>query len=215
MGWKVKIISYLVLVLTLGISQLHAAEETEESKLLAVQKIELNGRPMLMVGMGLTQLMNDDYYIGAFYIDEAAQFTDADDLAYIDAPRRMEFRFASNRTVSASGFARKVLEGIKINNANANIKEESEALGRFRKFFRGSFKKGDIVCFDYYSNSARVVVKKNGRSIGEIDRAKDLYQLLVKVWVGERPPSSRFRDGISGKNENEYAIELLKRYVNL
>ena len=191
------------------------AEETEQEKMLAAQKLRLDGSDLQMIGMGLTQLMNDDYYIGAFYIDVAAEFIEPGDLAYIDAARRMEFRFASERKISASGFSRKIAELIRINNAAANVKSESQGLGRLLKMFKGSYQKGDIICIDYLRGSAQVQVRYNGRLMGQIDGARDLYQLLVKTWVGDRPPSSRFKEGIAGKNENEYAVSLLRRYVNL
>ncbi len=210
-----KLIKYIAWGLLIFGCQLSHAEETEADKLRAVQKINLGGRPLIMVGMGLTQLMNDDYYIGAFYIDEAAQYSAAEDLADFDANRRMEFRFASERKVSARGFARKIAEGIRINNASANVKSENDKLRRLFKLFAGSYKKGDIICLEYYANSGSTKVRQNGRIIGEIERSRDLYRLLVKTWVGERPPSSLFREGISGKNENTYAIALLKRFIAL
>ncbi len=191
------------------------AEETEQEKMLAAQKLRLDGSDLEMIGMGLTQLMNDDYYIGAFYIDVAAEFIEPGDLAYIDAARRMEFRFASERKISARGFSRKVAELIRINNAAANVKSESAGLGRLLKMFKGSYKKGDIICIDYLRGNAQVQVRHNGRLLGQIDGARDLYQLLVKTWVGDRPPSSRFKAGIAGKNDAEYAVSLLRRYVNL
>lgn len=206
---------YFILVFCFSTGVAVAAEQTEQEKMLAAQKLRFDGSDLEMIGMGLTQLMNDDYYIGAFYIDVAAEFIEANDLAYIDAARRMEYRFASDRKISARGFSRKIAEGIKINNSAANVKAESENLRRLLGFFKGSYKKGDIVCLDYMRGTAKVQVRKNGRLLGEIEGARDLYQLVVKTWVGDRPPSSRFKSGISGGNEDAYAVSLLRRYVNL
>lgn len=191
-----------------------SAEQTEEEKLLAVQKIQILERPLLMVGMGLTQLMSDDYYIGAFYIDEAAQYLSGEDLIYIEAPRVMEFRFASERKISGRGFGRKIAEGIRINNASENVDAEKENLQRFIRFFKGSYKKGDIIRFDYHKRFGTRVTF-NGRKLGDIRDSRDLYRLLVRIWVGDRPPSSKFKLGIIGRNEDQYAITLLKRFVSL
>ncbi|MCW8876665.1 MAG: chalcone isomerase family protein [Kangiellaceae bacterium] len=211
----VKKIWYVTLLVVFGAINLAKAEESEADKIIAAQNVKLGDRPLKMVGMGLTQLMNDDYYIGAFYVDDAAQYDSAEDLAYLKAPRRMEFRFASERKVSGRGFGRKLAEGIKINNEAEYIKAEGENLRRFIGMFRGTYKKGDIVTVDYYKADSRTRISLNGRQLGVIDRSSDLYRMLVNVWVGGRPPSSKFRDGIMGQNENEYAIQLLRRFVSL
>ena len=158
-------------------------------------------------------MMEKDYYLGAFYADEAAQYNDAEDLVYLDAPRRMEFRFASDK-VSARGFARNLAQGIRINNSKANVDAEKDNLRRFISSFRGSYKKGDFVRFDYHSNSEMRLIY-NGRLIATFDRARDLYRLFLRVWVGDRPPSSKFKKGIIGRHETENAIALQKQFVSL
>ncbi len=193
----------------------HVMAETEQEKMLAVQKVTLAGNELGMIGMGLTQLMSDDYYIGAFYIDETANVISAEDLADYNADRRMVYRFASDRKISARGFSRKIAQSIRINSSAANVKEESVALKRLLSLFKGSYKKGDVICIDYLRGSNKVQVRLNNRLLGEVERARELYQLIVKTWVGERPPSSQFKNGISGNNEGTYAVSLLKRYVNL
>jgi hypothetical protein len=190
------------------------ADLTESEKLIAVQKVTIVDRPLIMRGMGLTQMLNDDYYIGAFYLDDAATFATGDDLVFIDAPRRMEFRFASEHNVSARGFGRKIAEGIRINNEKIHIEAEKAKLAKLMSLFKGTYKKGDIVRFDYHS-SFGTRISLNGRTLGTIKRSRDFYRLLVKLWVGERPPSSLFKQGIIGKNEDDYSINLLKRFVSL
>jgi len=214
LGYEVKLFNIVFLVVSLLSTSVAIAEKSEEEKLLEVQKSQILDRPVLMVGMGLTQLMSDDYYIGAFYIDQAAQYSGGEDLVYIEAPRRMEFRFASNRKISGRGFGRKIAEGIRINNAKTNVDDENRNLQRFIKFFKGNYKKGDVIQFDYH-DSFGTRVNLNGRRLGEINNSADLYRLLVRIWVGDRPPSSQFKKGITGNNEAEYAIELLRKFVSL
>lgn len=208
---------FILILMVISLPVLSAeqtAEQIEQDKIRAVQKIQILDRPLLMRGMGLTQLMSDDYYIGAFYLDELAVFDDGDDFVYIEVPRRMEFRFASERKISGRGFGRNLAERIRINNTPGNIKAEKANLQKFIRLFRGSYKKGDVISFDYHRDfGTRVYL--NSRRLGEIKNSRDLYRLLVKMWVGDRPPSSTFKKGIIGRNDGDYAIELLKRYVSL
>ncbi|TQV76980.1 hypothetical protein FLL45_03235 [Aliikangiella marina] len=207
-----KVLLTAILVMTTG--TLIAAEPTEEEKLLAVQRIDIIDKPALMIGMGLTQRMSDDYYIAALYLEENVQFDGTDVFLYEPVVRRMEFRIASTSSVSARSFARKLAEGIRINNARDDISLQKAQVARLMRFFRGTYKKGDVLRFDYH-NSFGTRVSLNDRVLGEIPRSNDMYKLLIKVWVGERPPSSRFKEGIMGKNEPEYAVNLLKKFVAL
>ncbi|TQV82960.1 chalcone isomerase family protein [Aliikangiella coralliicola] len=211
-----KLFKFIIVVLSFGIFSGVEAEETVADKILAISKVELKGaeRSLLLVGVGLTQMMEKDYYLGAFYVDEAAQYDDAEDLVYIDAPRRMEFRFASESKVSARGFGRNLAQGIRINNSKANIDAEKEKLQQFVRLFRGSYKKGDIVRFDY-QNRSEISITYNGRVIGTFEQARDLYRLLLRMWVGERPPSQSFKQGIIGQHETKEAIKLQTQFVSL
>lgn len=207
-----KLLLASILIASSGL--LFAAEQTEEEKLLAVQRVDIIDKPALMIGMGLTQRMSDDYYIAALYLEENVQFDGSDVFLYEPVVRRMEFRIASTSSVSARSFARKLAEGIRINNNRDDISKQKAQLARLMKYFRGTYKRGDIIKFDYH-NSFGTRISLNSRVLGEIPRSNDLYKLLVKVWVGERPPSSRFKEGIMGKNEPEYAVSLLKKFVAL
>ena len=205
---------FIIFVLISSPLAAFAAEQTEEEKLLAVQRIDIIDKSALMIGMGLTQLMSDDYYIGAFYLDEAVQYDGSDEFMFVEVARCMEFRMASTSNISARSFARKLAESIRINNERDEVSAHSSKLGRFIRMFRGTYKKGDVLRFYYHQNfGTRITL--NDRVLGEIENSAELYKLLIKVWVGERPPSSKFKEGIMGNNDGNYAVTLLKKFVAL
>lgn len=188
------------------------ADQSENDQLLAVQKVQILDVSLLMVGMGLTQTMNDDYYIGAFYMDDTAGSVSEEDLAYLDRARRMEFRFISDYARSGRSFSRSIAESISINNSRDEISEAKPKLQTFLRLFKGSYKKGDVLRFDYHPSFGTKIIL-NDSSLGEIKDSQELYSLLVNIWVGERPPSSSFKVGIIGENDGDYAVKLLKRFV--
>ena len=210
-----KLIKWCLILLVFGGLPFSEAEElTPDQQLLAVQKIEIIDKPALMIGMGLTQLMSDDYYIGALYLDEVVQYDGSDEFLFVEVARRMEFRIASNSSVSARSFARKIAEAIRINNDRDEVSKQKAEIGRLMKMFKGTYHKGDIIRFDYHSNFGTRVIH-NGQILGEIPRSNELYKLLLKIWVGERPPSSKFKEGILGNNDGDYAISLLRKFIAL
>ncbi|WP_444998241.1 chalcone isomerase family protein [Aliikangiella sp. IMCC44359] len=209
-----KYLKLFLLVLCVLNFSCFAQEQSENERMLAVQKISIIDRPAQMVGIGLTQLLNDDYYVGAFYLDENVQYDGTADFFFVEAARRMEFRFASSKSISARSFKRKLAENVRINNTRDAINAQKSQIARFMRFFKGTYKKGDVLSFDYHHTfGTRVIL--NGKTIGEVELSHGLYNLLVNIWVGERPPSSAFKLGIVGKNDIDYQIELQRKFISL
>jgi len=168
-------------------------------------------RPLIPTGYGLTKLLKEDFYLGQLSIDTAAVYRTSDDLVFIDAPRRMEFKFVTDRKISGRTFGRQLAESMKINNTADALKNSLPKIKKFMKFFKRSIKKGDVVRFDYHKDfGTRVYL--NERMLGEIAYSLDFYRCLLNIWLGDRPPSAKFKLGLLGQNGDEYAIELQRRY---
>lgn len=184
----------------------------------AEQQAKILDRPLIPTGLGITMQHGKEYYIGQFSIDNAAIYRTAEDLIYIDAARRMEFKFLSERRTSGRTFARQLVEGMKINNEKVALKANLANIKLFKSFFKKSFKKGDLLRIDYHTDfGTRVFL--NNRRLGEISgdssTKKEFFRLIINIWLGERPPSKKFRDGLLGQNDDAYAITLQKRFNEL
>ncbi len=190
-----------------------SSNEVSHADLMAAHKYTIGDRRLGMIGMGVTRLVNDDYYIGALYVDEQARFTNEEELMVMNVARSMKFRFVSDRKVSARGFGRKIAEAIRVNNSSKDIKAQKSMITKLLPLFKGSYKRGDEVRFDYHSdNSTRVFV--NDEKLTQFRNSNKLFLLLLNTWIGKTPPSEKFKQGILGKNESEYDVELLKRFVS-
>jgi len=191
----------------LGIS-VNAAEPIAQN---TIKVSKILDRPLIPTGYGLTKLLKEDFYLGRLSIDTAAVYRSSEDLVFIDAARRMEFKFVTDKKISGRTFGRTLAEGMKINNTTEALRNSMTNIKRFMKFFNRSIKKGDVVRFDYHKNfGTRVYLNK--RMLGEIPYSLDFYRCLLNIWLGDRPPSAKFKLGVLGQNGDEYAIELQQRY---
>lgn len=189
--------------------------QAEESAQLGVIKEQsILDRPLMPTGYGLTQLLKKDYYLARLSIDKAAIYGGPEDLAIIDAARRMEFKFVADRKISGRTFARKIAEGMKINNQSDELKANMTQVKRFMTFFKRSIKKGDVIRFDYHRDfGTRVYL--NDRMLGEIPYSLQFYSFLVNIWLGDRPPTARFKSGLLGQNGDDYAVQMQQRYESM
>ena len=68
--------------------------------------------------------------------------------------------------------------------------------------------------FDYHTQfGTRVYLNK--RLLGEIPESREFYRFVHNTWLGDRPPSAKFKLGILGQNGDEYAIRLQQRYESM
>jgi len=186
-----------------------AAEAVSIPKVSKIKGIEL-----IPTGYGLTKTHNKDYYLGRFSIDRSAIYRTPEDLIFIDATRRMEFKFVMDKNISGRTFARKMAEAMKINNEASALKDNMESIKLFKSFFKRVIKKGDVMRFDYHSDfGTRVYL--NNRLLGEVSDSREFYRFVLSTWLGDRPPSAKFKFGILGQNGDEYAIKLQQQYESL
>ncbi|MGB0496399.1 MAG: chalcone isomerase family protein, partial [Kangiellaceae bacterium] len=175
-------------------------------------KAKILERTLIPTGYGLTKFLNKDFYLARFSIDESADYINADDLIYLDAARRMEFKFVSDK-ISSKTFWRRLSQGMKINNDRDALKDNLVFVKQLKTFFRRVIKKGDVIRFDYHRDFGTRVYH-NKRFLGEISDSREFYRFIVNVWFGNRPPSNRFKEGLLGRNGDDYAINMQHRFEN-
>jgi len=211
-----KIITIVIaLVGVLKVDTALAVDQAAVQVALKERPIEkILGRPLIPTGYGEAKFLNKDFYLGCFLIDSAAVYRTPEDLLFIDAARRMEFKFLSEKKISGRSFAQRLLQSIKINNDPDALRANIGNLKLFRGFFKRSISKGDILRFDYHQRfGTRVYLNK--RLLGEIADSNEFYRFILNTWLGDRPPSAKFKRGLLGQNGDEYAIQLQKRFDSL
>lgn len=153
---------------------------------------EVGGQELVLNGLGLREKAWIDVYVGALYLTEA---TDQAEAAINAAgPSRMVMHFV--RDVPAD----KIVDGWKEGFANNNEKAVVDALaGRletFYGFFSNEIREGEAVVLDYVPGEG-THVSIAGEPKGTIE-GEDFARALRAVWLGPKPPSRDFREGLLG-----------------
>lgn len=133
-------------------------------------------------------------YIGLLYVGDKSVKADA--IAAADIPRRMEFHLLSNR-VTARRFVNVIEEGLALNTTGDEMETIEPRVQELFRLFNYKFEKGTIGWIEWVpaEQVSRVVINNEVR--GSVP-GKDLSDALLRIWVGDRPVSDRFKQGVLG-----------------
>ncbi len=192
---------FLHALLLIGIMSTHSASAQQP----ADEDLSLSGLAIL------AQLRND-IYIAAVYTT-AGQGT-AQLLLESDQRKRMELRVLTDRW-SARSFASHWNQALPINNSEQQLAKFEREVRQFTSAVRGKLVPGDKVTIDYNAN---IHTQLSVDGVPLLTVTKDplqFFQLLLRCWIGPRPPSSEFKNNILNLPGGAEANGLLARYEAL
>jgi len=132
-----------------------------------------------------------DTYVGLLYMENPA--SNAQQL--IDDPgyKRIVYHILVDR-VSGRRIAKAMYEALQLNVSREQAVQLEDRLNTLVKMFDSKMERGDQGYVDYVPGvGSRVVIK--GETKGILP-GKDLYDALLKIWIGEYPVSRRFKQDI-------------------
>jgi protein TonB len=154
--------------------------------------------------------LRNEYYMGALYQEYTS--ADADTLLNADSIQRMQLRITIDRW-SPRRFARQWNQLILINNEQATINTFANQILAFIDMPKEELIAGDIINIDrdpelgtsVYLNDSKVLHVANN----------DFFTLLLSTWIGQRPPSSDFKNNLLTLTSDSANTEQLKRFQRL
>jgi protein TonB len=156
-----------------------------------------------------TQLRNE-YYIGALYVEQLT--ADADTLLNADSFRRMQLRITIDRW-SPRRFARQWNQLILINNEQSTINKFANQILAFIDMPRDELIAGDIITIDRDPELGTSVYLNDSKVMKVSDN--DFFTLLLSTWIGQRPPSTDFKNNLLTLATDPANTEQLKQFQRI
>ena len=132
-------------------------------------------------------------YIGALYLQNPS--SSVVEILTDESHQRMSFTLLFEK-MSARRIANSFSEAIQINTSDSEQSELMEELDLFMSMLDGSLNQGEAGIIEYIpgiGTQFTVAGEKKGVVPG-----KRIFNALLKVWIGETPPSQQFKDDILG-----------------
>jgi len=154
-------------------------------------KATVGDQTLQLNGMGLRKKLWIKVYVAGLYLTSPSH--DAAAVLAEPGPKKMVMHFLTNKATK-SKMDDAWLEGFKENNPSEWGALEAR-VQRFMGFF-GDMKDGDVVEMTFVPGEGTTVAI-NGQSKGTIE-GDDFAPALLKVWIGDEPPTEDLKSGVLG-----------------
>jgi len=156
-----------------------------------VDQVTVGDTTLELNGMGLRKKLWVEVYVAGLYLESPT--SNAAEIVSSTGPKRVVMHFLTNRATKKKMDAA-WFEGFEGNSPDAYGKLE-ERVKKFAGFF-GDMKDGDVVEIDL-TPEVGTSVSVNGKSVGIIE-GDDFATALLKVWLGDHPPTQDLKAGLLG-----------------
>jgi hypothetical protein len=153
--------------------------------------VDVAGTKLVLNGLGLRKKAIFKVYVGALYLP--AKSSDPAAILALEAPKRMEMHFV--RSVGREKIADGWREGF-ANNSGAKLAELQQRLDEFAAKWP-DMKDGDAAVMTY-TGGGLLTLEIAGKEVG-VFRGKDFADAVLACWLGPKPPSEDFKNGLLGK----------------
>lgn len=158
-------------------------------------------------GLAAFEQLRKEYYIGGLYLETLSQ--DTGSVINISGKKRMELRITIGKW-SPRRFASQWNQAILINNDQESLEEFADEILAFTDLPKDDLVTGDKITIDRNSDSGTTIYLNGVKAVSSKSGA--FFDLLLNVWIGQRPPSSDFKNEILTLPTDQAGTELLIRY---
>jgi len=154
-------------------------------------EVSVGDATLTLNGMGLRKKLWVKVYVAGLYLETPT--ASASDAVAATGPKRVVMHFLTNKATKKKMDAAWV-EGFEANSPS-NYAALKERVEKFADFFP-DMKDGDVIELTM-TPGAGTSVTLNGEEKGVID-GDDFAEALLKVWLGDHPPSDDLKVGLLG-----------------
>lgn len=139
-----------------------------------------------------------DTYIGKLYVENPT--TDEEAIIEADEYKRMVFRVVMKR-ISGRRIAKAMYDALQMNITQEESVRLEKRLQLLVELFDKSLKEGEEGYIEWVpGEGSRIVIHDDVKGIIP---GKDLNDAILRIWVGDNPVGSRFKDQILGIEEHQ------------
>jgi TonB family protein len=192
-------LSALLLVVLSGVSGIAKAAE----------QVNVKGSNLQLNGIAIHSELRQEWFLNGLYLSNKSD--DPEQILNSPMIKRMQIKVLADE-LPGRRLKRFWIERIKNNNEAALVLENAKGVRDLADALGQDLKAGDTINIDYVPGEG-TVVQINGAVVNTVDEA--VFPLMLNTWVGERPPSSEFKDAILGNQSAVNYSDLLAKFSTI
>jgi TonB family protein len=162
-----------------------------------------SGSDLSLNGSTIYEDLGKQQFVAALFVDTIN--SNANSLQLQQSPKRMEVRLLNN--YSKRRWLNLWMQSISINNDRDSFSGSAQEVIDIMQAPKSAPKKGDIIEY-LFDPKEGTSVRFNGTELIS-NYPADVFNVLLRTWIGPIPPSTAFKDELLGNSINFQAQELL------
>ncbi len=165
---------------------------------------------LILNGIASFEALKTEYFLGALYLEQPTH--NSLDILESRGLKRMEIVVSKDKWRKRK-FSEMWLSAININTDMGTQEKIGKYIYGFTQLPQGSLLAGDRITIDYtYKKGTKVYIND---TLFQHIWHEEYFSVLLKAWIGNRPPSKDFKAAIIQASSNPLSTELEQRIVEL
>ncbi len=154
-------------------------------------------------GMAVFSELKRPVYLAALYVENPQSGAKA--ILFSNELKAMEVVVTAKRW-SSRRFSEQWTRALLVNNELNDLQRYDTEVIQFTGLLKGSLKQGDKVII-LRDKKSRTIVTINGTEVLRL-KSPGFYELVLRTWIGPRPPSTVFKDGLLSQQADSQLMDL-------
>lgn len=179
------------------------------STVKAAEQVNVQGANLQLNGIAVHSELRQEWFLNGLYLTNKSD----DPAEILNSPmiKRMQIKVLADE-LPGRRLKRFWIERIKNNNEAALVLENAKGVRDLADALGQDLKAGDTINIDYVPGEG-TVIQINGAVVSRV--GQEVFPLMLNTWVGDRPPSSEFKDAILGNQSAVSYSDLLAKYSTI
>lgn len=175
----------------------------------AAEQVNVQGSNLQLNGLAVHSELRQEWFLNALYLSNKSD----DPAEILNSPmiKRMQIKVLAD-DLPGRRLKRFWIERIKNNNEASVVLENARGVRELADSLGQDLAAGDTINIDYVPGQG-TVIQINGATVNTVDET--IFSLMLNTWVGERPPSSEFKDAILGNQSAVGYSDLLAKFSTI
>lgn len=175
----------------------------------AAEQVNVQGSNLQLNGLAVHSELRQEWFLNGLYLTSKSD--DPEEILNSPMIKRMQIKVLADE-LPGRRLKRFWIERIKNNNEASLVLENAKGVRDLADVLGQDLAAGDTIDIDHVPAQG-TVIQINGAVVATV--SENVFPLMLNTWIGDRPPSSEFKDAILGNQSSVNYSDLLAKFSSI